>query len=359
MKKFAVSSIFLAVISALFLLWSAGCRKDRGQKVEKKAPPKVQKKEEVGGIKPSDQRYIRHKFKVLPKEVVIRGGEFIRGIKRPERESEKAASPAHTVTLNYIYAIWKYEITQKEFIELMGYNPSHFKKCGPNCPVESVSWHEAANFANQLSRVYKLTPCYTCLGRGKTIVCRVPPRFEGSDYLRCDGFRLPTEAEWEFAARAGSKDSYLRLYEVPKKYRALLESQTKNPLRAVVDFLAWHSDNCFANYPGAEKCFNRFTDRTCGIQPVGKKIPNNWGIYDLLGNVSEWVYDRYSPYLPVAQLNPVGPNAGRRVFRGCSWLHPSTECFIQARYYSSPAFRSYGLGFRVARTILFSSKIYH
>ncbi len=353
----------LFLIAAFLFSGLASCKCRKGGNQNSARVVSLQKKEEkktIRGLKEVEKIYLEKRFKVSKREAVIRGQTFVMGIQHPENEREKMSSPAHKVTLNYIFSIWKTEVTQREFERVMNYNPSYFKDCGPNCPVENVTWHEAAYFANQLSIQMGLNPCFSCLGRGKTVVCRVFPQFQGQGYLNCNGFRLPTEAEWEFAARAGSKREDLLIYELPEKSRLRAGSDQKNRLISEVDLISWHADNSEVSYSNADNCYgskNR-DKKKCGTHPVGRKLPNRWGIYDMLGNVSEWVFDRYGPYLPGIIVNPVGPDAGRRVFRGCSWFHRPSECFIQARYYAAAAFRSNGLGFRIARTLLFYSKVF-
>jgi formylglycine-generating enzyme required for sulfatase activity len=190
------------------------------------------------------------------------------------------------------------EVTQGEWQAVMGSNPSHFKNCGANCPVEQVSWDDAVGYANALSRREGLPECYA----GST--------FTG---LTCTGYRLPTEAEWEYAARAG----------------------TTTATHADRGTVAWFSENS-----GSE------------THPVGQKQPNAWGLYDMLGNVWEWTsgwYDRY-PSGPVA--DPTGTGAGlNRVYRGGSWRLNARYARAAYRDNDRPVNRSNALGFRLVRTV--------
>ena len=103
--------------------------------------------------------------------------------------------PQHAVTLTNTFAMWKYEVTQKQFKSLMNYNPSKFQNCGDNCPVEQVSWYEALAFANEVSKKAGLEECFACQGSGKKVTCDLEPKFKGNngqDYYKCPGYRLPT-----------------------------------------------------------------------------------------------------------------------------------------------------------------------
>ena len=174
-------------------------------------------------------------------------------------------------------------MTQAEWQAEMGTNPSEFSGCG-SCPVEQVSWDDAQEFIRSLNG-----------------------RSGGSRY------RLPTEAEWEYAARAGtSGDRY-----APN-----------------LDVIAWYGDNS--------------GDRT---QPVGRKAPNAWGLHDMLGNVYEWVQDWKGDYPGGAVTDPGGPGSGSyRVFRGGGWISHARGCRAPIRGGFSPGVRLGILGFRLLRT---------
>lgn len=163
--------------------------------------------------------------------------------------------PSHEVCLDGFY-IGKYEITQFQWQTVMGSNPSFFKKCGQKCPVENISWADANRFIKKLNSL-----------SGKT-------------------YRLPTEAEWEYAARSGGK--------------AQRFSGSDDKIATV----AWYE----LNADGAS-------------HPVGEKLPNDAGVYDMSGNIAEWVQDWKGDYPSVAEKNPSGKSTGKfRVIRGGSWL---------------------------------------
>jgi len=215
--------------------------------------------------------------------VFVQGGTFTMGC-TPEQggDCNDDEKPAHQVTLSSFY-IGKYEVTQAQWKAVIGNNPSSFK--GDNLPVESVSWDDVQDFIRKLNA------------------------HTGKQY------RLPTEAEWEYAARGGNKSHE---YKYSGSYYP--------------NDVAWFSEN------GGET-----------THPVGTKQPNELGIYDMSGNVYEWCSDWYGNYSSNAQTNPEGSSSGSiRVFRGGGWNYIARNCRVSSRYYYAPDFRSYFLGFRLA-----------
>ena len=210
--------------------------------------------------------------------VYVAGGTFMMGA-TSEQGSDAAydEKPAHNVTVSSFY-IGKYEVTQKQWVEIMGSNPSYFK--GDNLPVEQVSWNDIQDFIKKLN--------------AKT----------GKNY------RLPTEAEWEFAARGGNNS---RGY----KYSG------SNTLSNV----AWYTDNSGSK-----------------THPVGTKSPNELGIYDMSGNVNEWCSDWYGSY----SSNSRRSSGSYRVMRGGSWGIHAWSCRVSYRGYGSPGDRYGSDGFRLA-----------
>ncbi len=210
--------------------------------------------------------------------VSIPNGTFNMG--STSSESNEDECPMHTVALS-TFQIGKYEVTQGQWKAVMGSNPAHFPK-GDNYPVENVSWDDAQAFIQKLNAM-----------TGKR-------------------FRLPTEAEWEYACRAGTSG---------ERYGNL-------------DAIAWHSSNSGAS-----------------THPVGQKKANAWGLFDMLGNVLEWCQDWYGLYSSDFKAKPAGPTSGsRRVNRGGSWIPiPSTRHMRAARRNSCvPNFRNASLGLRLA-----------
>jgi len=198
--------------------------------------------------------------------VRVPAGSFRMGREAWEKPGYKDESPVHTVVLTRDLCMQQRETDQREWAMLMGSNPSVHSGCGENCPVDSVTWRQAVAFANARS---------TAEGR--------PACYEGDRLLgfTCGGYRLPTEAEWEYAGRAG-------------------EDRTKV---VVLPEVAWHKGNA-REVP----------------HPTGALQPNRWGLYDMLGNVWEWTNDRYGPYEAADQVDPTGPVQGAiRVRRGGAW----------------------------------------
>ena len=211
--------------------------------------------------------------------------------------------PVHTVMLS-AFSIGKYEVTQALYESVMGNNPSEFR--GGDLPVESVTWYDAIEFCNKLSEREGLQPAYKV--NGKNVEWN----------RNADGYRLPTEAEWEYAAKGGNGS--------PGNYRYAGSNDA--------DSVAWHEDNCRKH-----------------TLPVGKKAPNDLGIYDMSGNVSEWCWDWDGEYLSGAQTNPVGASSGSgRVLRGGSWNEPVVYIRSASRDSSDPGSMSTDKGFRLARS---------
>ena len=193
--------------------------------------------------------------------------------------------PVHQVTLTQPFYMGRTEITQSQWQAVMGYNPSYW--AGLNNPVEQVSWNTIQGFLAQT------------------------------------GMRLPTEAEWEYACRAGTTTPF---------YNGSTDDNT-------LTNLAWFYYNTCSGGTG------------CGTRPVATKLPNAFGLYDTLGNVREWVNDWYADYAAGAQVDPSGPAAGSsRVFRGGSWASGSGYCRASVRNGPSPDGIDSTIGFRAART---------
>ncbi|NIO87696.1 MAG: SUMF1/EgtB/PvdO family nonheme iron enzyme [Candidatus Aminicenantes bacterium] len=231
--------------------------------------------------------------------VFVKGGTFTQG----SREIFSDEEPIHKVSLDSFY-LGRYEVTQAEWQAVMGYNPSMVK--GDALPVESVDWYNAIKFCNKKSRAHGLTPCYS--GSGEHIVCN----------FDADGYRLPTEAEWEYASRVGLRS---RNY----KY-----SGGSDPGK-----IAWYEMN------------SGFKTR-----PVGQKEPNELGIYDMNGNVGEWCWDRYDKeyYKTSPSKNPVGPSTGgSRSYRGGCFGSPVMELRPSVRFNRPPGYKNFDLGFRLAK----------
>ena len=219
---------------------------------------------------------------IMRNMVYVEGGTFTMGATFEQQEPDYDEKPTHRVSLSSFY-IGKYEVTQALWKAVMGSNPSRFE--GDNLPVERVSWNDCQTFLRKLNAM-----------TGKT-------------------FRLPTEAEWEFAARGGNRN---RGYQYSGSN--------------VLSDVAWYADN------SGSKTHN-----------VGTKAPNELGIYDMSGNVWEWCQDRKGSYSSSAQTNPKGPSSGSlRVFRGGSWFDFAGSCRVALRSSNAPGISYYFFGLRLA-----------
>ncbi len=205
---------------------------------------------------------------------------------------------------NQNFAMLKTEVTEKLYIAIMGENPSRFK--GDNLPVEKVSWYDAIYFCNKLSERHGLSPVYAV--DGKTDVSSWGYRVHNGNSIRgditqnlkADGFRLPTNDEWEYAAKGGQNYKY---------------AGSNN-----LDEVGWYEDN------SREK-----------THPVAQKKPNGYGLYDMSGNVFEWVWD--------------SPHGYYRYNRGGCWLLRDSHCELSDGFYSSANYQSAWCGFRIVRTV--------
>lgn len=236
--------------------------------------------------------------KVPTEMVVVEGGTFMMG----SDEGMNNERPVHSVTVSS-YLIGKYQVTQELWQYVMEDNPSYFK--GKRRPVEKVTWYDAVEFCNILSEMEGLEKAYS--GAGKNIKCN----------FNSNGYRLPTEAEWDFAARGGNKS---------KGYK----------------YSGGHTANSFAWY------FDNAGEQT---HDVGKKKPNELGLYDMSGNVWEWCWDWHNDYSYNAQIDPKGPASGEeKVMRGSSWIGDKERCRIASRAYELPTTAFGYIGFRLARS---------
>jgi len=231
--------------------------------------------------------------------VHLQPGRFLMGSPAGE-EGRSSGEDQHEVVLTRPFLMGTAPVTQKEYQAVMGTNPSHFQ--GGDLPVEQVSWLDAVAFCNALSRGEGLEEAYHIQG--------AEVRWKGLD---CPGWRLPTEAEWEYACRAGTTGA---------RYGDL-------------DAIAWYSGNS-----GNQ------------THPVRQKAPNAWGLCDMLGNVWEWCWDWYGTYPGGRVVDPVGPDSGSyRVHRGGSWRNDALLARAARRNYFIPVYRYCNLGFRLARSL--------
>ena len=217
--------------------------------------------------------------------VRIEAGSFLMG--SSDSDAYPDEQPVHSVTITKPYLLAKTEVTQAQWMAVMSHNPSLFPN--PDHPVDNVDWGDIQKFLN---RINKLANCDDC-------------------------YRLPTEAEWEYAARAGSS--------------------SRHPFGNTADSLgkyAWYSANSGAT-----------------THPVARKAPNAWGLYDMQGNVYEWVQDFYGTYSTNEVIDPIGATVGTEyILRGGSWTDEAREQRPTYRDYYAPNHRHNFFGFRVVRT---------
>ncbi len=273
--------------ASLMLLLFVGCGQvDQTARTDQTSPSGIQSVTTLGGIT----------------MVRLPAGEFVMGDDRGD-DDEK---PAHKVRVS-AFDMDIHEVTQKAYESLMEKNPS--KRKAPDKPVEQVDWYHAVLYCNLRSLKEGLTPCYD----PKTLAC---------DFA-ADGYRLPTEAEWEYACRAGTQTRY---------------ACGDDPAR--LKSCAWFKANAGQT-----------------THPVGQKSPNAWGLFDMHGNVAEWCQDNYdeSGYSPAEVQDPRGPVSGnQRVLRGGSWRTSEDRCRSSARSsenarFADACFGSDAYGFRCVK----------
>ena len=226
--------------------------------------------------------------------VLVKPGKFMMG--SPEDEAGRySGERLHPVNLTNPFYLQTTEVTQAQWKAVMGKNPSSQKRCGDKCPVEQVSWDDVQQFIQKLNRKEDT-----------------------------DKYRLPTEAEWEYACRAGSTTAF------PTGNITELQCD-RDPNLDAIGWYCWNSKNV--------------------IKPVAQKKPNAWGLYDMAGNVQEWCRDWFGVYPYDEVTNPKGsPSGSYRVMRGGAWYSPARDTRCASRFGSPPHYRFRHIGFRLCRT---------
>ncbi len=250
----------------------------------------------------------------------VKPGEYSMG--SPKEEPGRGSDEApHLVKLTAGYWLGKYEVTQGQWEAVMESNPSNFAEAGNNAPVEKVSWKSAIEFCQ------KLTEREGTAGR-------LAPGYE---------YTLPTEAQWEFACRAG---------RVKALYTGdlTIAGERNGP---ELDAMAWYGGNSGVDYEegydSSSWVEKQFEHNRAGTHEVGLKQPNAWGFHDMIGNVYEWCYDWYGSYEKGTATDPEGPsNGSKRVIRGGGWFSKADKCRSANRNDRIPVFGNSSVGFRLA-----------
>ena len=249
--------------------------------------------------------------KVFEETVLVKGGKYKPSFIDDEKEL-------------FDIEVFKYQVTQAIWTEIMGNNPSTFK--GENKPVETISWWDTLEFCNKLSEKYGLIPVYNIdKKRGILTINQIDGEIsfpDKADFSKTEGFRLPTEIEWEWFARGGQVAIEQRTFDY--KY-----SGSDN-----INEVAWYVEN--SNYL---------------IQDVGLKMPNQLGLFDCSGNIWEWCYDTEEMENIKSLHFNFDPSSAYRRIRGGSWLHSAESCATLYRIFETAAYVVLNTGFRIVRTI--------
>jgi formylglycine-generating enzyme required for sulfatase activity len=240
-----------------------------------------------------------------PEMVVIPGGVFLMGSSQDDTQAYRDEKPQHRVAVSTFYMA-RLPVTRQWYRDMLGTSPSEWKqdKDDDRLPANYVSWFEAVQFCNALSARCSLQSCYQIEGE----------RVEWNRDV--DGYRLPTEAEWEYAVRAGTMTPWFC-------------GDDEQLLRRY----AWYGE-----------------DWGRDVYPVGGKEPNPWRLYDMMGNVWEWCWDWYGPYPADAAVDPVGPyHSDSRMLRGGAFVNVARILRSAIRNWDGPVYRNWNLGFRCVR----------
>jgi formylglycine-generating enzyme required for sulfatase activity len=244
--------------------------------------------------------------------VLIKGGTYIMG--SPSSEAERGTDETQRRVTVADFYLAKSEVTQREYRELAGNNPSNFK--GDTLPVENVTWFDAVRYCNAISAKEGLTPAYTISG--------TDVKWDRS----ANGYRLPTEAEWEYACRAGTTTPF-------------------HTGKGISDSEANFMNSYGYNSDASGRVTGGYRQETIAVNSFK---PNQWGLFDMHGNVWEWCWDWYGEYGTSAAENPTGAVSGSyRVNRGGGWNDFPKHIRSAYRAATPPDNGSFNIGFRLAR----------
>jgi formylglycine-generating enzyme required for sulfatase activity len=260
-------------------------------------------------------------------QVWINAGTFTMGSPSGEPGRYSTDETQHQVTLTNGFYMGKYQVTQAQYESVMGTNPSNFKTpVAPETstgkrPVEMVTWFDAIEFCNKLSVLEELTPVYTITGRTPATGYPITDAAVTQNWV-ANGYRLPTEAQWEYACRG-------------KTTTAFNNGNDDYTNASQVEAVAWYTGNSGGR-----------------THEAGLKTPNAWGLYDMNGNVYEWCWDWYdsSYYSSSSVTDPQGASSGaNRVVRGGNWSSSAQNMRSAFRFNYSPDDRNNTIGFRILR----------
>jgi len=240
----------------------------------------------------------------------------------------------HSVVLTHDYVIAASEVTWQRFFDVLGYGTSRTAECGVDCPVVDVTWHQAADYANTVSASEGRSPCYTCTNPGiEEVDCELDPTWISA--YDCPGYRLPTEAEWEMAARAGATAAFPGGGEVPAGSGSSCDAPIVLSNGDVLGDFAWYCGNA-----------------EMSSHVVGSLDPNRWGLYDMLGNVAEWTNDAWQGEQALEDAtDPWWTGGANVVIRGGSWWDGPEGVRLAGRSGLLRESVEMTLGFRLARTL--------